>query len=355
MSSTTTPVSAYLTHYNFHPAFLANYIIGEELGSGGFGFVVSARERKTGIERAVKFIFRNKVPAHCWVKDRDLGAIPMEIYILKNVKHSSIIGYVDSYQDDHFCYLVMELHGTQWSLNEEEEVESPRSPALSETSSHGSYCSSTLDSPIDEYPPMATHKNDFFNTVLIQEQEQPVTMKRRTSCDLFECIERHNNFEEPLARMIFKQIASCVAHLDMIGVCHRDIKDENIVIDDQFQVKLIDFGSAVLLPRHFGDKKNYLFKQFYGTVSFASPEILMGKPYRAEPAEIWSLGVLLYTILFGEVPFHDPHMAMTAQFAQPKLHVSPNCYSLISWMLNRSPEHRPTIHQVLLHPWFSEF
>lgn len=252
-TTTTTPVSAYLTHYNFHPTFLANYIIGEELGSGGFGFVVSARERKTGIERAVKFIFRNKVPAHCWVKDRDLGAIPMEIYILKNVKHSSIIGYVDSYQDEHFCYLVMELHGTQWSLNdddddeeveEDDDMESPRSPALSETSSHGSYCSSsTLDSPIDEYPPMSVpthHKNDFFNTVLIQEEEepqQPVTIKRRTSCDLFECIERHNNFEEPLARMIFKQIASCVAHLDMIGVCHRDIKDENIVIDDQFQVR----------------------------------------------------------------------------------------------------------------------
>jgi serine/threonine protein kinase len=64
-------------------------------------------------------------------------------------------------------------------------------------------------------------------------------MKRRTSCDLFECIERHHYFEEPLAKMIFKQIASCVAHLDLLGVCHRDIKDENIVIDDQFQVIII--------------------------------------------------------------------------------------------------------------------
>jgi serine/threonine protein kinase len=115
---------------------------------------------------------------------------------------------------------------------------------------------------------------------------------------------------------------------------------------------LIDFGSAVLLPRHFGEQKNYLYTQFYGTVSFASPEILMGRPYRAEPAEIWSLGVLLYTILFGEVPFHDSNMAIAGQFVHPKIRVSSSCFNLISCMLNRSPEKRPTIHQVLTHPWF---
>jgi serine/threonine protein kinase len=220
------PASAYLQHYQFHPTFLANYIIGEELGSGGYGFVVSARERRTGIERAVKFIFRNKIPAHSWVKDRELGHIPMEIYVLKNVRHPSVIGYVDSYQDNHFCYLVMELHGTQWTAALDDSLEAPRSPALSETSSFGSSSSysSMLDSPVDEYP-------SYFD-------EAPV-IKRRTSCDLFECIERHNNFEEPLAKMIFKQIVSCVAHLDRLGVCHRDIKDENIVIDDQFQVHKI--------------------------------------------------------------------------------------------------------------------
>lgn len=231
-NNNTIPVATYLSHYKFHPTFLTKYSIGEELGSGGYGFVVSARERTSGIERAVKFIFKNKIPAHSWVKDSELGPIPMEIYILKNVSHTSVIQYIDSYQDDHFCYLIMELHGTQWS-NNFDTTTSSRSPALSESSSFGSnssYCS-ILDSPIDEYPSTASidskSTNDFFH--------QPI-IKRRTSCDLFECIERHNNFEEPTAKMIFKQIASCVAHLDSIGVCHRDIKDENIVIDDQFQV-----------------------------------------------------------------------------------------------------------------------
>lgn len=214
---------ANLSQYQLHPLFLNNYIIGEELGSGGYGFVVSAREKKTGIERAVKFIFRNKIPAHSWVRDRELGDIPMEVYILKNVRHSSVIGFVDFYQDHQFGYLVMELHGTQWSHNNT--MTPTRSPALSETSSTTttSYAS-MINSPIDECP-------SYFD-----EKPQELPMKRRTSCDLFECIERHQYFEEPLAKMIFEQIVSCVAHLDLLGICHRDIKDENIVIDDQFQV-----------------------------------------------------------------------------------------------------------------------
>ncbi|OBZ83812.1 PAS domain-containing serine/threonine-protein kinase [Choanephora cucurbitarum] len=195
----TTPpsmASTYLTHYPFHPDFLANYTMGEELGSGGYGFVVSATEKRTGIERAVKFIFRNKIPRHSWVRDHELGTIPMEIYVLKNVNHPSVIGYVDSYQDNQFFYLIMELHGTQWSQTAyfNSTSEPPRSPALSEDS----FVSDDSDSVIQDYP-----------------------LQRRTSCDLFECIERHNYFEEPVAKMIFHQIASCVAHLDLMGICHQ--------------------------------------------------------------------------------------------------------------------------------------
>ncbi|KAG0174159.1 hypothetical protein DFQ28_004673 [Apophysomyces sp. BC1034] len=329
-----------LMNHRLHPDFLAKYSLGEELGSGGFGFVVSAYERRTNIERAVKFIFRHRVPSHAWLHDPELGLIPMEIYVLKNVQHPNIVGYIDSYQDGSFFYLVMELHGTQWTPSTSEAGSnnsqmSTRSPALSQTSEDS--FTSSVDTRLDEeYPPPSR------------------MFVRRTSCDLFECIERHHNFEEPLAKMIFKQIAECVAHLDRMGICHRDIKDENIVIDSQYKVKLIDFGSAVALPRHYGQNKTYLFGKFYGTISFASPEILMCQTYRAEPAEIWSLGVLLYTILFGEVPFHDPNMAIAGRFAQPKIRVSPQCIHLVSCMLERSPENRPTIHHVLTHPWFHD-
>ncbi|KAF7730391.1 hypothetical protein EC973_002197 [Apophysomyces ossiformis] len=326
-----------LKNHRLHPDFLAKYSFGEELGSGGFGFVVSAYERRTNIERAVKFIFRHLIPPYSYMTDPELGKIPMEIYVLKNVQHPNIVRYIDSYQDETFFYLVMELHGTQWEpatveVTHNNTQAATHSPALSQTS-EDSFTSSVDTRLEEEYP-------------------SPSRMfVRRTSCDLFECIERHHNFEEPLARVIFRQIAECVAHLDRMGICHRDIKDENIVIDSQYKVKLIDFGSAVTLPRHYGRNETCLFGKFYGTISFASPEILMCHMYRAEPAEIWSLGVLLYTILFGEVPFHDPHMAMTGRFVQPKIRVSPECMHLVSYMLERSPEKRPTIYQVLAHPW----
>ena len=117
---------------------------------------------------------------------------------------------------------------------------------------------------------------------------------------------------------------------------------------------MIDFGSAVILPRHYGQQKTCYFGKFYGTVSFASPEILMCKPYRAEPAEIWALGVLLYTILFGEVPFTSPNMAIAGRFATPKIPVSYKCMHLLTFLLQRNPEKRPNIHQVLMHPFLRD-
>lgn len=215
-----TTSAKYLHNYCLHPDFAAKYTLGDELGSGGFGFVVSAHHRATGREVAVKFILRDKVPAHAWVRT-DQGILPMEIYVLQQAKnHPNIIQCLDHYQDERFCYLVMELHGTQWGATTATNTTTtttttspPQSPALSHTLSEDSW-----DDDEDDYVP------------------PPPPTGRRTSCDLFECIERHHHFDEGLAKYIFKQIVDCVAHLDRLGICHRDLKDENIVIDDQFKV-----------------------------------------------------------------------------------------------------------------------
>ncbi|KAL9553167.1 hypothetical protein MBANPS3_003417 [Mucor bainieri] len=333
-----------LMHHTLNADFTKKYVLGQELGSGGFGFVVSAYEKKTGVERAVKFIIRKKVPSSAWVTDPEMGPIPMEIYTLKHVRHPNIIHYCDSYQDETYFYLVMELHGTQWAppsttspvaaaAAAPNTSYSMHSPALSQNST------STIDEEEEEEQDLEAAARQFV---------------RRTSCDLFECIEQHKHFDEALAKTIFRQIADCVAYLDCVGICHRDIKDENIVIDQDYQVKLIDFGSSVILPRHSATSKRKLFTRFYGTVSFASPEILTSQPYRAEPAEIWSLGVLLFTLLFGEIPFPDSKSAVEGRIMKPKIHVSNQCKHLIYSLLEKNPEHRPTIHQVLTHPWLCE-
>lgn len=106
-----------------------------------------------------------------------------------------------------------------------------------------------------------------------------------------------------------------------------------------------------MIPRHANKK---LFTRFYGTVSYASPEILLRKPYRAEPADVWSLGILLYTLLFGEIPFPDPKSAISGPILKPKHRVSKQCKHLIASLLEKDPNQRPTIHQVLNHAWLNQ-
>ncbi|KAF9353876.1 hypothetical protein BGX26_008375 [Mortierella sp. AD094] len=352
----------HLQHHTLQPKFLAEYSLGDELGSGGFGFVVSATRKSDHKEVAVKFIFRDKVPVHGWAMDPELGIIPMEIYVLRNVRHTNIIGFLNVYQDFKFFYLVMELHGTPWSasnplLNKNNSIntntsmiEAMANATLNQRTSGSNSTSSSISFQSTSSSSSSTSlSHSGSESDLCVEPPKPSLLVRRTSCDLFECIEHHSKFSESQARMIFKQIVECVDYLNSRGICHRDIKDENIVIDNDFKVKLIDFGSAVVIPRPQGK----LFDRFYGTINYASPEILKGEKYRAEAAEIWSLGILLYTILYGEVPFNDPVQAISGPYITPRVRSSPECQHLLNWMLSKCPERRATIEDVVSHPWLS--
>lgn len=102
---------------------------------------------------------------------------------------------------------------------------------------------------------------------------------------------------ETLTRCIFKQISSGIEYLHSINVCHRDMKLENVIIDDQNNVKIIDFG--------FGScgQQTKLLSFFCGTPSYMPPEIVMKKDYLGSSADIWSIGILLFTLLTGSFPF----------------------------------------------------
>ena len=82
---------------------------------------------------------------------------------------------------------------------------------------------------------------------------------------------------------IFAQIVLAIKYLDSLGIVHRDLKDENVVVDSDYNIKLIDFGSASLVP---GEKAAY-FTKYTGTAQYAAPEIVRGNTYRGPEAEIW--------------------------------------------------------------------
>jgi serine/threonine protein kinase len=199
---------------------------------------------------------------------------------------------------------------------------------------------------------------------------------RRPSHDLFECIEQSKDkrLSESQARFVFAQIVDAVHYLDSQGVTHCDIKDENILVDSylnvrlhtssllfltptltwiSLQVKLIDFGSAVVVDP---SEPRPRYTLFFGTTAYAASEVLQKKPYRAPPAEIWTLGVLLSYLLTGASPFPTERDAVAGRVllaCHGPTYVSESAEQLMLRCLDPNPERRADIHEVRAHPWLA--
>ncbi|OZJ02349.1 hypothetical protein BZG36_04388 [Bifiguratus adelaidae] len=162
--------------------------------------------------------------------------------------------------------------------------------------------------------------------------------------DLFDYIELNEGMSEREIKHMFRQIASAVQHLHKNGIVHRDIKDENVTLDEKGNAQLIDFGSAAYL------KKGKKYDTFCGTLDYAAPEVLQGKKYEGPPQDIWALGILLYTLIYKENPFYNIDEIIARELQMPYV----LCEDLIKRMLNRDVEKRPSIDQVLSHPWLTD-
>jgi hypothetical protein len=200
--------------------------------------------------------------------------------------------------------------------------------------------------------------------------------------DLFEYIDNYE-IDIPTARQIFLQVVKIIHHLHTHGIVHMDIKDENIIINTETKkVKLIDFGSSSYY------KDGTIFKYYVSSGDYSAPETFTNK-YEGPPQDIWSLGVLLYTMIFKRVPFEiklenllpTGNNKLSQSYPSPvggmiqttkKTHHSslinyndipfpenfekenPQLYELIRLMLNKDSKERPNINAVLEHPWLSQ-
>lgn len=169
-----------------------------------------------------------------------------------------------------------------------------------------------------------------------------------TGMDLFEFIDRTSGYLSlNIVKNIFWQTVKAVQHLHRLKVIHRDLKDENIVIDHRCNIKVIDFGSAAFY------QTGKSFGNFCGTIEYAPPEVLKGKPYEGPAQDIWALGVLLYTIQFKENPFKTRNETIFQPLHIPFIpHKSREMIELMSWMLEKDEKKRPTLDQILSHPFF---
>lgn len=119
--------------------------------------------------------------------------------------------------------------------------------------------------------------------------------------DLWDYINIHGSLNEKVAKIFFTQIVETILEMKSNGVLHRDIKDENILVDlNTFDLKLIDFGAGTF---HTDED----LTDFQGTRVYSPPEWITEKKYKGDSAAVWSLGVLLYNMIYGDIPFTDDH------------------------------------------------
>uniref|UniRef100_A0A9J2PG87 Serine/threonine-protein kinase 1 n=1 Tax=Ascaris lumbricoides TaxID=6252 RepID=A0A9J2PG87_ASCLU len=314
------------------------YDFGSKLCRGGFGIVYRGIRIKDQLPVAIKYVKRRNVSA--WQRDCQGGGIPLEIAVLQRCQDvPGVVQLLDWYE----------------------------------------------------------RANGF---LIVTERPEP-------GQDLFDYITHHGPLTEGLAKNFFKQVVDAVIACADRSVLHGDIKDENVMVDLRTgRLKLVDFGSGRFLKpknaplrefngmcfclliffeiRHRGWKKDlagdkevnsevkveqmfarkFLFSLitivlilmilFEGTQLYSPPEWIVFSRYDGLGATVWSLGVLLYDMVCGDIPYHrEESIRHEAQLSWP-IPVSGSCCDLIERCLDHNPSTRCTLQDILEHPWMQD-
>ncbi|KAM3723847.1 Serine/threonine-protein kinase [Dirofilaria immitis] len=176
-----------------------------------------------------------------------------------------------------------------------------------------------------------------------------IVMERPEQClDLFDLISVYGYLDEDIARSIFVQILNTTCLLyNTYGIFHRDIKDENVIIDMHTgEAMLVDFGAAALISEA-------CIKEFQGTRSYCPPEWFKRLTYMPSEATVWSLGIVLYVMVSGCLPFQNEIQICLGRFTIPK-HISKDCENLLRQCLAVTPSRRPDLLEIFKHQWLNQ-
>jgi 5'-AMP-activated protein kinase, catalytic alpha subunit len=178
-------------------------------------------------------------------------------------------------------------------------------------------------------------------------------MEYASGGELFDYIVKRKRLKEPEACKFYQQIISGVEYIHKCGICHRDLKPENLLLDEQKNIKIVDFG----LSNTYTDGAT--LKTACGSPCYAAPEMIAGKKYHGLASDIWSCGIILFAMTCGYLPFEDPNtnklykMILACDYQKPGS-LSAALKDLLNRILNTDPKVRISITDIRAHDWYQK-
>ncbi|XP_028513870.1 MAP/microtubule affinity-regulating kinase 3 isoform X2 [Exaiptasia diaphana] len=177
-------------------------------------------------------------------------------------------------------------------------------------------------------------------------------MEYASGGEVFDYLVAHGRMKEKEARAKFRQIVSAVQYCHQKHVIHRDLKAENLLLDSEMNIKIADFGfSNEFTP---GNKLD----TFCGSPPYAAPELFQGKKYDGPEVDVWSLGVILYTLVSGSLPFDGQNLkelrerVLRGKYRIP-FYMSTDCENLLKRFLVINPQKRAKLEQIMSDKWMN--
>lgn len=188
--------------------------------------------------------------------------------------------------------------------------------------------------------------------VIETEKTLYLVMEYASNGEIFDYLVLHGRMKEKDARIKFRQIVSAVQYCHQKHIIHRDLKAENLLLDSEFNVKIADFGfSNEFAP---GSKLD----TFCGSPPYAAPELFLGKKYDGPEVDVWSLGVILYTLVSGSLPFDGSTLrelrerVLRGKYRIP-FYMSTDCEHLLRKFIVLNPGKRASLETIMSDKWMN--
>lgn len=301
-----------ITHQRFHRTSIGDWHFMETVGQGSMGKVKLAQNDDTGQLVAVKVVNR-----------------ALKVFLMKQQK-----SYINNGRR-RTPRTTKELQERESALNKElaRDKRTVREAVLGQLMCHPNICN------LYEWHILSNHYYLIFEYV--------------SGGQLLDYIIQNGLLSERKSREFARTIGSVLLYLHKNNIVHRDLKIENIMIGNNGELKMIDFGLS-----NFYDSQS-LLKTYCGSLYFAAPELLCATPYVGPEIDVWSFGVVIYVLVCGKVPFDDSdsrklHQKIKRGKVTYPDFISSESRSLLKEMLVVDPKKRATLSKVLKHPWMNQ-